>query len=179
MMKKFAFGGADKAGTYFDETNRQQLNTLRMQYSQVANSLVDKGKVNEAKQLLEKCDNNMLQQNFPYAMPSRREQQNQISAQFLLAAYRAGDTVLAKKISNALRTDLEQQIMYFNSLNENRQQYLAYDNQIVTQLLQQLQGMEQYFTKPLVDLPLPESANKVITNKPALRNDTQPHDKTQ
>ena len=78
-----------------------------------------------------------------------------------------------------MRTDLEQQIMYFNSLNENRQQYLAYDNQIVTQLLQQLQGMEQYFTKPLVDLPLSESANKVITNKPALRNDTQPHDKTQ
>jgi predicted site-specific integrase-resolvase len=148
-----------------------------MQYSQVANSLVDKGKIDEAKQLLEKCDRNMLPENFPYAMASRREQQNQISAQFLLAAYRAGDTVLAKKISNALRTDLEQQIMYFNSLNENRQQYLAYDNQIVTQLLQQLQGMEQYFTKPLMNLPSPESTNKVITNTPALQNDTQPHDK--
>lgn len=179
MMKKFAFGGADKAGTYFDETNRQQLNTLRMQYSQVANSLVDKGKNEEAKQLLEECDKNMLTQNFPYGMASRREQQNQISAQFLLAAYRAGDTVLAKKVSSALRADLEQQIMYFNSLDENRQQYLAYDNQIVTQLLQQLQGMEQYFTKPMVNLPSPESTNKVITNGPSLRSDTQPHDKTQ
>jgi hypothetical protein len=82
-------------------------------------------------------------------------------------------------VSDALRKDLEQQVMYFNSLNENRQQFLAYDNQVVTQLLQQLQGMEQYFTKPMVNLPSPESANKVITNGPPLQNDTQPHDKTQ
>ena len=148
MMKKFAFGGADKPGTYFDEENRRHLNTLRMQYAQVAGNLAENGKLKEARDLLEKCDKNMLQQNFPYGMASRREQQDQISGQFLLAAYRAGDTALAKKVSDALRTDLEQQVMYFNSLDENRQQYLAYDNQIVTQMLQQLQGMEQYFTKP-------------------------------
>ena len=101
MMNKFAFGGADKPGTYFDEENRRHLNTLRMQYAQVAGNLAENGQLKEARDLLEKCDKNMLQQNFPYGMASRREQQDQISGQFLLACYRAGDTALAKKVSDA------------------------------------------------------------------------------
>lgn len=179
MMKKFAFGGADKPGTYFDEENRRHLNTLRMQYAQVAGNLAENGKLKESRNLLEECDKNMLQQNFPYGMASRREQQDQISGQFLLACYRAGDTVLAKKIADNLRADLQQQVMYFNSLDENRQQYLAYDNQIVTQMLQQLQGMEQYFSRPPVQQPSPESVQKTIKNLPVPKKDTQPHDKTQ
>ena len=179
MMKKFAFGGANKPGTYFDEENRRHLNTLRMQYAQVAGNLAENGKLKEARDLLERCDKNMLQQDFPYGMASRREQQDQISGQFLLAAYRVGDTTLAKKVSDALRTDLEQQVMYFNSLDQNRQQYQAYDNQIVTQMLQQLQGMEQYFTKPPAQAISPESTNKTIKNLPAPKPEKQPHDKTQ
>ncbi|MGN6802953.1 MAG: glycosyltransferase family 117 protein [Ginsengibacter sp.] len=179
MMNKFAFGGADKPGTYFDEENRRHLNTLRMQFAQVAGNLAENGQLKEARDLLEKCDKNMLQQNFPYGMPSRREQQDLISSQFLYAAYKAGDSALAKKVSESLRTDLEQQVMYYNSLDENRQQYLAYDNQMVQQLLQQLQGMEQFFTKPQTLQPSPESTNKTINNLPVPKQDTQPRDKTQ
>jgi hypothetical protein len=70
--------------------------------------------------------------------------------------------------------------MYYNSLDENRQQYLAYDNQIVTQMLQQLQGMEQYFSKPALQPISPESSSKVInSNKITPNRDTQVHDKTQ
>ena len=79
-----------------------------------------------------------------------------------------------------LRTDLEQQVMYYNSLNEDRQQNLAYDNQIVTQMLQQLQGMEQYFTKPQIQPISPESSGKVINaNKITPNRDTPVLDKTQ
>jgi len=180
MMTKFAFGGADKPGTYFDEENRRHLNTLRMQYAQVAGSLAETGKLKEARDLLEKCDKNMLQQNFPYGMASRREQQDQISGQFLYSCYLAGDTTLAKKVADNLRADLEQQVMYYNSLDENRQQYLAYDNQIVTQMLQRLQAMEQFFSKPPIQPISPESSSKVINaNKITPNRDTQVHDKTQ
>ncbi|MDQ2719508.1 MAG: DUF2723 domain-containing protein [Bacteroidota bacterium] len=177
MTKKFEFGNANIPGVYYDEENRRHLNTIRMQYAQVANNLADHGKKDSAKNLLEECDKNMLQQNFPYGLASRRQQQDQISGQFLLAAYKAGDTVLAKKVSNALRKDLEQQVTYFNSLDENKQGALAYDNQIVQQLLQQLQGMEQYFTKPATSLQ--ENGNKIINNIPVLKKEKQVHDKTQ
>lgn len=178
MMKKFAFGNANVPGVYFDEENRRHLNTLRMQYAQVAMFMADHGQMSQAKDLLEKCDKNMLQQNFPYGLASRRQQQDQISAQFLYASYLAGDTVLAKKVSDALRADLEQQVMYFNSLNDDQQANLAYDNQIVQQLLQQIQAMEQHFTKPEQTIS-PETANPVIKNLPVPKKDTQVRDKTQ
>jgi hypothetical protein len=149
-----------------------------MQYAQVAMFMADHGKMSEARDLLERCDKNMLQQNFPYGMASRRQQQDQISTQFLYASYLAGDTVLAKKVSDALRADLQQQIMYFNSLNDDQQANLAYDNQIVQQLLQQIQAMEQHFTKPEQTIS-PETANPVIKNIPIPKRDTQVHDKTQ
>ncbi|MEP6582793.1 MAG: DUF2723 domain-containing protein [Ginsengibacter sp.] len=177
MMNKFVFGNADKPGVFYDEENRRHLNTIRMQYAQASSNLADHDRKDDAKRMLEKCDKMMSQENFPYGLVSRRQQQDQISGQFLLAAYKSGDTVLAKKVSNALRKDLEQQVTYFNSLDENKQASLAYENQIVNQLLQQLQQMEQYFAKP-VSLN-PEAGNPVINNMPKPARDTQVHDKIQ
>ncbi|HEY5405531.1 MAG TPA: DUF2723 domain-containing protein [Ginsengibacter sp.] len=177
MMKKFQFGNADKHGVYYDEENRRHLNTIRMQFAQVAINLADHDRKDDAKNLLEKCDNMMLQQNFPYGLVSRREQQDQISGQFLLAAYKAGDTVLAQKISQSLRKDLEQQVTYFNSLDDNKQQSLAYENQIVQQLLQQLQGMDQYFKSNAAINP--ETKTPVINNIPVPKKEKPVNDKTQ
>ncbi|MEO6868952.1 MAG: DUF2723 domain-containing protein, partial [Ginsengibacter sp.] len=184
MQNKFQFGNANKPGVYFDEENRRHLNTIRMQYAQVANSLSDHGRKADALKLLEQCDKNMLQENFPYGMVSRRQQQNQISGQFLLAALKSGDSVLAKKVANSIRKDLEQQITYFNSLDENKQGALSYDNQIVQQLLQQVNSMEQYFKNP--PSVLTTESGSTIVNRPAIpdtpkkiRIDTQVHDKTQ
>ena len=174
MMKKFAFGNADKPGVYFDEENRRHLNTLRMQFAQVANNLADHDRKGDAKNLLHRCDTMMLQQNFPYGMASRRQQHNQISAQFLLAAYKAQDTALAQKVSGELRKDLEQQIVFFNSLDENKQGSLAYDNQVVQQVLQQIQSMEAYF-KVNDSLVNPETGRPVINN-PGPIQDSQPRD---
>lgn len=177
MMKKFVFGNADKRGVYYDEENRRHLNTIRMQYAQVANNLADHGGKDKAKSLLEKCDKMMLQENFPYGLVSRREQHDQISGQFLLAAYKSGDSILAKKVSEALRKDLEQQVTYFSSLDENKQVALTYENQVVQQLLQQLQGMEQFFKNPASLNP--ETRNPVINNIPKPKTEKPVNDKTQ
>ncbi|MBA2250192.1 MAG: DUF2723 domain-containing protein, partial [Chitinophagaceae bacterium] len=114
MMNKFVFGNADKPGVYYDEENRRHLNTIRIQYSTAASNLADNGRKDDAKKLLERCDKMMLQENFPYGMVSRHQQQDQISGQFLLACYKAGDSILARKVSNSLRKDLEQQLAYYN-----------------------------------------------------------------
>ena len=57
----------------------------------------------------------MLEENFPYGMVSRNQQHNQISLRLMYAAYRAGDTELANKISKSLRKDMEQQAAYQNA----------------------------------------------------------------
>jgi hypothetical protein len=176
MMNKFQFGNADKHGLYFDEENRRHLNTIRMQYAVAAISLADNNRKNEAKKLLAKCDKMMLQENFPYGMVSRSQQHNQIAGQFLLAAYKAGDTVLAQKISSSLRKDLEQQINYYNSLDENKLQVLSYENELVNNLFKQLQQMEQYFKNPQPAINV-ESNTPVINNPPVVQPDTGVRDK--
>lgn len=161
MMNKFRFGNADKPGVFFDEENRRHLNSIRLTYAQVAIDFADSGKKEQARELLRRADKHMLEMNFPYAMVSRRQQHNQIAGQFLIAAYKADDKELAKKISDALRKDLEQQIVYFNSLNYRRQQSLEYENQIVQQLLQQVNSVEEFFNAP--DTLTPEALPEVDT----------------
>lgn len=152
MMNKFEFGNADKPGVYFDEVNRRHLNSIRLAYSQVAMDLADNGRQEDARKLLNKCDKNMLQENIPYGMPSRGQQHNSISANFLLAAYKSGDSVLAHKVAADLRKDLEQQINYYRSLNINQQRSLARDNDIVMQIYQNINSMEQVFgNKSMID----------------------------
>lgn len=118
MMNKFVFGAADKPGVYFDEENRRHLNSIRLAYATAAGSLADKGRKEDAKKLLNKCDKNMLEQNFPYGMVSRFQQHDYFSLQFLEAAYKSGDTVLAQKVSREVKKDLEQQMSYYAKLGD-------------------------------------------------------------
>lgn len=164
MLNKFVFGNSDKHGVYYDEENRRHLNTIRQQYALASLNLVDNGRKEDAKKLLERCDKMMLQENFPYGMVSRDQRHNYISGiLFLQAAYRAGDTLLANKVYASVRKDLEQEIVYFNALDEAKQGALVSDNQRVMQMLQQLQQMEQYFKNPKLILN-PESEKPVINN---------------
>ncbi len=116
MMNKFVFGNADKPGVYFDEENRRHLNSIRLAYATAAANLADHGKKEEAKKLLEKCDRNMLDENFGYGMVSRFQQHNLFSLRFLEACYKAGDTTLAQKVGRSVKKDLQQQMVYYAAL---------------------------------------------------------------
>ncbi len=118
MLSKFRFGSAEKAGVYFDEENRRHLNSIRLAYAKAAGNLADHGRKEDARKLLHKCDEGMNASNFDYGMVSRYQQHNYISLQFLEACFKAGDTVLAKKVSGSLKKDLEQQMYYYARLGE-------------------------------------------------------------
>jgi hypothetical protein len=173
MMNKFVSGNADKPGVYFDEENRRHLNTIRAAYASAALDLAQKGKKDEAKKMLNKVDKMMLEENFPYGMVSRNQQHNYISHLLVQAAYVAGDTVLAAKITKSLRKDLQQQLSYYASLSEERAANFDYiadqqgrkggDKNMAEQLLMRLQSFEQQFKNPVV----PPAENPVpITIQP-------------
>lgn len=102
-MNKFVFGNADKPGVYFDEENRRHLNSIRLAYAGAARNLAENGRKEDARKLLNKCDQGMLEENMPIAMASRSQQHNQISMQMYIAANLSGDSALAKKFFNALK----------------------------------------------------------------------------
>ena len=94
---------------------------------------------------------------------------NSISADFLEAAYAAGDLELARKVNGSLKKDLDQQMAYYRSLGDedmnnqqlamqaagvlnnkggelsNKQRTFAYDILSTYQILEQLKQWEQEY----------------------------------
>jgi hypothetical protein len=135
MMTKFEYGNAITPGVYYDEENRRHLNTLRAAHAQLALSLIDAGKKDSARNLLEHFDQNVLESNFPYGMTSNRgNQHDKISLGFLRACYESGDLTLAAKVAASLKKDLTQQLRYYNSLGESQpNEQLAVNAQMAAQ----------------------------------------------
>jgi len=135
MMTKFGYGNAGTPGVYYDEENRRHLNTLRAAHAQLALSLIDEGKKDSARKLLEHFDQNVLETNFPYGMTANRgNQHDKISMSFLLACYESNDMKLAAKVAASVRKDLEQQMRYYNALGESQQnEQLAVNAQMAVQ----------------------------------------------
>lgn len=149
MMTKFAFGNADKSGVYFDEENRRHLNSIRFAYANAAMSFAQHNKLEDAKQLLHKADKGMLEENFPYAMPSRNQQHNYFSYRFALAAFTAGDTTLGNKVADALIKDMQQQKTFYENLSENKRMNMMSDEQMNNELLNAVAGLKaQFQNKP-------------------------------
>src|SRR5690606_12207209 len=118
--------------------NRRHLNSIRLAYASAANSLAESNRKEDAKKLLHKVDSMILEENMPYGMVSRNQFHNSISMQLLLATYKAGDMQLAEKITNALRKDMEQQQVYYNSLRSDRRDAMMYEERRNDDLLRAL-----------------------------------------
>ncbi len=160
--KKWQFGNANIAGVYFDEENRRHLLTIRQAHAEIALDLSRKGRKEEARKILERADKNMLEQNFPYGMSGRGNQHNRTSAFFMQACFEADAKDLAKKVGDAIKKDLQQQIAFYQSLDEKKQEQMAQDLQMAQQLLQDITNIEkQYATQqPTV----PETGKTITTD---------------
>ena len=142
MMKKFAFGSAEKRGVYFDEENRRHLNNIRQAYADLAVGLSGEGKKDSARKALGRVDKMMLQSNMPYGLVSRYNMHNQTSLMMLEAALRAEDKTLSNKISTAVRKELNEELAYYNAIGEKRAQRMQYEVQRTQNLLQMMDQME-------------------------------------
>ncbi|MDR6337914.1 hypothetical protein HNQ91_000936 [Filimonas zeae] len=147
LMNKFRFGNANVPGVYFDEENRRHLNTIRRSYAELALDLSYKNRKEEARAVLAKVDSMMLQENMPYGLASRGNDHNSQSMMFLQAAYRADDAQLAAKVLKSVKTDLQQQLRYYNGLTGMNAENMEYDKGRVQEMLQQLDQLETVFGK--------------------------------
>ncbi len=195
MMDKFGYGNAHLKGVYFDEENRRHLNSIRSSHAIAAMSLVEAGKLDSAKKLLHKYDDNVDSANVPYGFTSNRgNMHNRISMSFLLAAYRAGDLTLARKVATSVKKDLEEQMRYYRTLGDQitddqmandaygilqgkggniSDKQMPFSQDIVTsyQMLMNLADWEKQFggARPNIN---PETGQPIIINDSAPKQDT-------
>jgi len=158
MMNKFVFGNADKAGVYFDEENRRHLGTLRTAYAELALSLAAEGRVEEAKKAVQKADKMLNEANFPYGLTNRFNIHNRNSILFMQACIQAGDAALAKKVSAAVKKDLQQQMQYYESLKGRKREFMEQEIYMAEELLSRLSQMDA-----------PDTTNRILIPGKAMR----------
>jgi hypothetical protein len=166
MSDKWKSGNADVPGVYFDEENRRHLISIRQTHAQLAMYLAQTGKEEDkvkARNILAKGDKLMLQENFPYGMSSRGNSHNAVSIDFMTACYLAGDKELGKKVGDAVRKDLKQQITFYQSLEGSKADNMEADLQRTQQMLNDLEAREKRFANP-------QAVQK--DTSPVIRNDT-------
>jgi hypothetical protein len=146
LMNKFTAGNANIPGVYFDEANRRQLITIRTAYAELAVDLVQKGRREEAKKVLQKADRMMLEDNFSYGHISSGNGHNKNSLFFLEACYRAGAKDLIEKVSQSVRSDLTQQVSFYNSLVGNKAEAMAFEKTTAESLLDTMNKMQVAFS---------------------------------
>ncbi|HEX6334258.1 MAG TPA: DUF2723 domain-containing protein, partial [Flavisolibacter sp.] len=164
LMNEFRPGSANVPGVYFDEENRRHLLSMRMTYALTAGTLADQGRKQEAVNLLSKAESLIAPQQLPYAMVSRFGNHNQTAMLYLHAAYRAGHADLAKKVSAALKKDINEQISYFNYLKSERPDYFAFerDEQIGQQYLKIMAEWEKQYGAPGAVIPESPQRNDTL-----------------
>ncbi len=167
VMNKFGFGNANVFNVYFDEENRRHLNIIRRADAELAIDLAAQNRKEDARKVLDKTDNMMLQSNFPYGMVSRNNEHNRIAMMFLEACYRAEDKPLATKVAKSVKTDLQQQVKYYNSLTGLDAENMSYDLQQAQTLLQTLDQMDKAYNDQQPSVP----ERGAIGNDSALMSD--------
>ena len=147
MMSKFRFGGANIATTYFDEPNLKLLQYVTNAYTRLDPSLALDNKKETAPAALNKCDSNLLQSTFPYAMTTPGQMYNYSSMQTVYAYYLAGDKKKAEEIAAMIIKDCSQQLNYYRGLPASKvTSDLQHDGQMAEQFISYLQQMKQEFS---------------------------------
>ncbi|MFT3903184.1 MAG: DUF2723 domain-containing protein [Niabella sp.] len=148
LLTKYEFGGANKKGVYFDEENRRHLLSIRGIFAEAAGNLADANRKDDAAKLLEKLERGIDTVNLPYAMVSRYGQHNQNALMLAEAYYKTGKYEQARKVSNSIRKDIEDQRKYYTYLKTQKQDYyqsVSIEDQINEALGHILSAIEEQY----------------------------------
>jgi hypothetical protein len=129
FMNKFLWGGAERNDVFFDEPNRHEFVTYRMDASFLANQLVAEGKKDKAIQVLDKVMTGITEHSYTY----------DYTAYFIAAAYyRAGALDKANALTDKIVRNSEQVVNWIITLNENSKANMADEVKQQFQIMQSL-----------------------------------------
>ena len=122
MMTKFQFGNMDKGDIYLDENNRRMVTNLRLQFSHLAEQLIEQGDKKRAVEVLDKCMNVMPDNIAPH-------EQSQILWRLSELYFDAGDNAKGLQWAKKLVELNQQELDFYESLDNDRQAIMEQDIQ--------------------------------------------------
>jgi hypothetical protein len=128
-MNKFIWGGGERTDVYFDEPNRHEFVTYRMDGSFIANQLSAEGKNKKAENVLDKIMTGITEQSYSY----------DYTAYFIAAAYyRAGAIDKGSKLTEKLVRNAVSDVNWIASLSDEGKAIMADEVKQQFQIMQSL-----------------------------------------
>jgi tetratricopeptide (TPR) repeat protein len=129
FVNKFLWGGAERNDVYFDEPNRHEFVTYRMDAGFLANQLTAEGKKDKAIQVLDKVMSGITEHSYAY----------DYTAYFIASAYyRAGAVDKANALAKKIIRNAEDDIAWVSSLPEGSKSAMGDDVRQQFQIMQSL-----------------------------------------
>ena len=120
MMNKFEWGNMDKEKIYMDENNRRMTTNLRLQFGHLTDQLIAEGKLEQAREVIQRSLDVMPERNVPYEQP-------QIMWQIIDMMYEAEYDEKALELSKRMLELNNQEIAFYHSLDESHQKLIEKD----------------------------------------------------
>lgn len=135
LFMGFKWGGGERKDVYFDEPNRHEFVTYRMDASYIANALASEGKKEKAKMLLDKVMAGITEESYYY----------DYTAYFIAAAYyHAGYLKEGQELTKKIVRNSEDAVMWASSLDDNEKDAVGSDIRQQYQVLQSLASTAFY-----------------------------------
>ena len=136
VMNKFKFGGVNKPGIYLDETVTRMCYTHRRLMSLLAMNLIQEGKDQQAKAVLDKAEQMLPSYNVPHDYQSG-------SMELARAYALIGQTKQAQQIINALWQKSVEYMRFYNALDSDHFASCQQDCLLHLYILNQVMNLEQ------------------------------------
>jgi tetratricopeptide (TPR) repeat protein len=127
MMNKFEWGNMDTEDIYMDENNIRMTTNLRLQFSNLANALIEEGDTDRAKNALDKSI---------HVMPDRTVPYSRVLLPTVEAYYELGEYERANGITDTLFSRYEDELDYYLTLDLDFATSVQEDMQIANYMLQ-------------------------------------------
>lgn len=120
LMNKYQWGGAERNDIHFDDKHTTMMITYRLLASSLSAALVQQGRNADAVKVLDKVVSSMSERSYPY----------DVTAVYLAVGYyEAGAKDKAVKLSERIINNVEKDINWISSLDEDEQRGVATDIQ--------------------------------------------------
>ncbi|MCP4313631.1 MAG: DUF2723 domain-containing protein [Bacteroidetes bacterium] len=111
LMQEFDWGGIDTPGIYMDENNLRMTIHYRYAFAVLAGALVDEGKIDSAKMVLDECVQHMPEETVPY---------NAGITPIIQGYFSTGDTATATAMVEKYEAKLVSELEYYKALSMSR-----------------------------------------------------------
>ncbi len=141
LMEKFVWGNTTDPHVYLDENNQRMLSNFRYNFNRLARALIDEGKLDSARLVL----NRSLE-----LFPHPRVPYNYFSLKTVENLYLVNDTARAEEVVRVMTDLFDEEIRFMFSLDRAKRNTVSDILQLDLHILQQLVGMvTQYGSESL------------------------------